>query len=52
MVNMLQVVRKQIWLNNEAIKKLEKEFSKTTISNHIQMLGDDEFQDQSSVEES
>jgi hypothetical protein len=36
----------------EEIEKLEKEFNKTTISNHIQMLEDDEFEDQSSVEES
>jgi len=44
--------KKQVWLNNEAIEKLEKEFNKTTISNHIQMLEDDEFENQSSVEES
>ncbi len=49
---MLEVVRKQVWFNNEAIEKLEKEFSKTTISDHIQMLEDDEFEDQSSAEES
>jgi hypothetical protein len=49
MVNMLKVVRKQIQLDNEAIEKMEKEFNKTMISNRMQMLGDDEFEDQSSA---
>jgi hypothetical protein len=31
MVNMLQVVRKQIWLDVEAMENLEKEFSYKTI---------------------
>lgn len=49
MVNMVKVVRKQIQLDNEAIEKMEKEFNKTMISNRMQMLGDDEFEDQSSA---
>jgi hypothetical protein len=43
-------VRKRVQPNNEAIEKVEKELNKTTISNHVQMLGDEKFEDQSSAQ--